>query len=123
MGKPSINPKFKNEWARLAKIHDTSCAHNNEQFPVWHRRYLLEVENALIEADKDLGGDGNIRIPYWKWDSDPTNNFPYEVYEKFSNIESIPGFPKRHLGRGAPRELVADILSHLEQVDTANKAF
>ena len=43
------------------------CAHRAENFPGWHRAYLLEMENALCEADKANGNDGNIGLPYWDW--------------------------------------------------------
>jgi len=38
-----------------------------ETFPAWHRGHLLELERALKEADKELGNDGDIGLPYWDW--------------------------------------------------------
>ncbi|GIL62411.1 hypothetical protein Vafri_16631 [Volvox africanus] len=46
------------------------CAHNIETFPAWHRAYMVEFERALQEADRALGGDGNIALHYWGWEAD-----------------------------------------------------
>lgn len=32
---------------------------------MWHLAYLLEMEAALQAADRKLGGDGAIALPYW----------------------------------------------------------
>lgn len=36
-----------------------------ETFPGWHRAYLKAFEEALQEADRALGNDGLIALPYW----------------------------------------------------------
>ena len=41
------------------------CEHRQETFPGWHRAYLLAFEKALQEADRLLGNDGAIGLPYW----------------------------------------------------------
>ena len=63
------------EYARIAGYHGWPgdlatgatglCAHRRESFPGWHRAYQMEMENALREADKQLGNDGRIGFPYW----------------------------------------------------------
>ena len=37
-----------------------SCA-----LQAWHRAYLVELEQALQAADRALGNDGRIAVPYW----------------------------------------------------------
>jgi len=75
------------QYFRLALIHGGSqarqtylsetddrpgfCIHNRECFPNWHRVYMLDFEQTLRCADIDLGGDGNIGLPYWDWTTKP----------------------------------------------------
>lgn len=47
------------------------CVHGGECFPNWHRVYMLDFEQTLRCADIDLGGDGNIGLPYWDWSIKP----------------------------------------------------
>jgi hypothetical protein len=61
-GKPGTS-----EYEKVCKIHGENCQHNVETFPVWHRAYMLEFEKVLQEADRKLGGDGKIGLPYWDW--------------------------------------------------------
>eukprot|EP00803_Ostreobium_quekettii_P001087 evm.model.scf_853EXC.6 EVM.evm.TU.scf_853EXC.6 scf_853EXC:58036-60614(-) len=63
---------------------DAYCAHRAEHFPAWHRAYLTEFERALQAADRDLGGDGNVALPYWDWtDVDGGEVFPRVIRENF----------------------------------------
>jgi len=39
--------------------------HGRESFALWHRAHLVEFERALRAADRALGGDGNVALPYW----------------------------------------------------------
>ena len=64
------------EYLRLAAIHGGMpsftemaeyCVHGREAFPTWHRGYMKEFETALRHADLELGGDGQIGLPYWDW--------------------------------------------------------
>lgn len=58
------------EWFRLAGYHgwpSQYCAHGIGTFPTWHRAYLLDFEHALQNADRALGNDGDIGLPYWDW--------------------------------------------------------
>ena len=41
------------------------CEHRQETFPGWHRAYLVAFEKGLQEADRALGNDGQIALPYW----------------------------------------------------------
>lgn len=65
------------QWCRLASYHGgfpgvqglpSYCAHGRENFPNWHRPYLLDFEQMLRRADLALGGDGMIGLPYWGWE-------------------------------------------------------
>ena len=57
------------EYFRLASYHGWPdrglCAHQNELFPGWHRGYLCDFEQSLQRADRALGGDGMLGLPYW----------------------------------------------------------
>ena len=61
------------------------CVHGYEAFPGWHRAYLLDFERTMRRADIALGGDGNIGLPYWGWDTVEINGevFPQILREKF----------------------------------------
>jgi tyrosinase len=47
--------------------HDNNAEHATVSFLAWHRAMLWEFEEDLITADVLLGNDGNIGIPYWRW--------------------------------------------------------
>jgi hypothetical protein len=55
---------------------DTNPAHMGPAFFPWHREFLRLFELDLQAADKALGKDGSITLPYWDWtrdnDADPT---------------------------------------------------
>ena len=36
----------------------------------WHRGYLVEFEHELQKADRELGNDGAIALPYWDWQTE-----------------------------------------------------
>src|SRR5579872_5715137 len=46
-------------------------------FLPWHRYFLHQFEIDLQEADRRLGFDGDLTIPYWDWtqDNEPKANF------------------------------------------------
>ena len=77
----------------LASIHERYCQHNSEAFLSWHRLFLILFEVKLREADKRLGGDGNICCPYWNWLEHP----------------SLPNIMRRFVDEGMPEKLRADI--------------
>jgi len=84
-------PPGQSEWHRIAGYHgwpEEYCAHRNESFPGWHRAYLLELENALRQADLELGGDGVVGIPYWDWNDLSTTKdiFPAVIREAFPRL-------------------------------------
>ena len=68
------------------------CAHRAENFPGWHRAYLLEIENALGEADKLNGGDGKLGLPYWDWRRAEVNGqvMPASIREHFGKEFKFP---------------------------------
>jgi len=58
------------EYFRLAGYHgwpNQYCEHGQETFPAWHRAYMVDMERALQVADRELGNDGKIGLPYWDW--------------------------------------------------------
>lgn len=76
------------EFFRLAGYHgwpNDYCHHAQETFPTWHRAFLVAFEQALQVADYQLGGDGNIALPYWDWTKEDKNGnlFP-TVCAKFT---------------------------------------
>merc|ERR1719461_2733283 len=81
------------EWFRLAGYHgwpSQFCHHGKENFPTWHRAYLVDVEQALRKADKALGNDGNIGLPYWNWMITEING---EIFPKILTDE-FPALPE-----------------------------
>lgn len=45
---------------------------------MWHRAFLIRFEEALKEADKALGNDGTLGLPYWDW---TTGMFPEKILD------------------------------------------
>ena len=95
---PESSPFF-----RLASLHGwpgkgtetryAYCEHRQETFPGWHRAYLVAFEEALQAADRDLGNDGRIALPYWDVLGQPSVNgevFPSILREYFPNgVETV----------------------------------
>ncbi len=58
--------------------NDPNYAHQGPAFLPWHRQFILLFEQDLQAADRDLGGDGNLTLPYWDWTNemspDPQQN-------------------------------------------------
>ncbi|GBG32650.1 Matrix metalloproteinase-C [Hondaea fermentalgiana] len=87
------------EWLRLAGYHGWPsndgkgfCVHRAEAFPGWHRAYLLALEEALQEADRALGRDGMIALPYWDFSQYEVNGeiVPRIVREAFGENFAFP---------------------------------
>jgi len=78
------------EFFRLAGYHgwpNDYCVHGQETFPGWHRAYLKELELSLQVADRALGGDGGVALPYWDWsDLSHEEVFPKVVRDFFSEL-------------------------------------
>jgi tyrosinase len=55
-------------YQKYVRWHQNSAEHRTTSFLAWHRAFLWELEEDLIRADLDLSNDGNIAIPYWKWE-------------------------------------------------------
>eukprot|EP01084_Bolivina_argentea_P070650 128470_1 len=76
------------EFFRCASYHGEPppihCHHGRETFPGWHRIYLMDFENALQTADRALGRDGNVSLPYWDWAVNPQDGIPKIVRERFT---------------------------------------
>jgi peptidoglycan hydrolase-like protein with peptidoglycan-binding domain len=77
------------EYTRIAQIHSDHCHHGQESFPAWHRGYLLEMELALQAADRELGGDGRLALPYWDWTSlSVDEGMPRAIAHEFAQMPS-----------------------------------
>jgi tyrosinase len=44
--------------------------HQQTAFPPWHRMFVVSFERDLQAADRALGRDGSITVPYWDWTHD-----------------------------------------------------
>jgi len=62
--------------------------HGTETFAAWNRGHLVEFERALITADKELGNDGRLALPYWDWSRTRANSevLPRILRECFKNL-------------------------------------
>lgn len=49
---------------------DPNFAHQGPAFLPWHREFILLFEQDLQVADKALGNDGSVTLPYWDWTSE-----------------------------------------------------
>ncbi|GFR42674.1 hypothetical protein Agub_g3485 [Astrephomene gubernaculifera] len=79
------------EYFRLARYHgwDKSyCPRGLETFPGWHRGYLVDFERTLQAADRALGRDGHLALPYWGWERGPVAGqlLPRVVRERFAAL-------------------------------------
>ena len=87
------------EFYRLGSYHGYPtdyCTHQTENFPGWHRAYLREYERALQAADRALGGDGAIALPYWDWLRPEING------------QCVPDVIEKHF-KEPPEEVVAEL--------------
>ncbi|GBG24632.1 Matrix metalloproteinase-2 [Hondaea fermentalgiana] len=87
---------------RLAGYHgwpEDFCAHRQENFPAWHRAYLVEYERELRKADRELGNDGHIALPYWDFGEYEVNG--QVLPAAYRDLKGLPeGFFKMaNLGR------------------------
>jgi len=87
----NTNGPQSSEYFRIAGYHGWPtdwCHHGEETFPGWHRGYNCELEQALIKADKALGNDGNIGLPYWDWTQLEIKGevFPKIIREHFGEL-------------------------------------
>eukprot|EP00041_Stephanoeca_diplocostata_P031814 m.1001596 g.1001596 ORF g.1001596 m.1001596 type:complete len:250 (+) comp24031_c0_seq6:88-837(+) len=83
-GKAGTSP-----YATLAGYHgwpNEYCHHGQETFPSWHRGYLVEFEQELRKADKALGNDGNIGLPYWDWAAKDFKGLPTILRKHFVSM-------------------------------------
>ncbi|EOD20284.1 hypothetical protein EMIHUDRAFT_242159 [Emiliania huxleyi CCMP1516] len=99
------------EFFRLAGYHGwpgngaernySYCEHRQETFPGWHRAYLIAFEQSLRDADRALGNDGHIGLPYWDVLARPE-----------LNGQVVPSIVKEHFGNGTavPRALLDESL-------------
>eukprot|EP00479_Gromia_sphaerica_P012783 TRINITY_DN6874_c1_g1_i1.p1 TRINITY_DN6874_c1_g1~~TRINITY_DN6874_c1_g1_i1.p1 ORF type:complete len:204 (+),score=63.28 TRINITY_DN6874_c1_g1_i1:92-613(+) len=101
-----VNEMMKREdvftsWARIGSIHGRFCVHGQETFPGWHRAYLMELEQAIQEVDRDLGNDGTMCIPYWDWTREINGEFTPDII--FNEITKLPDHIGVVINRTRPR--------------------
>ncbi|CAD7699846.1 unnamed protein product [Ostreobium quekettii] len=115
----NTNGSQSSEFFRIAGYHgwpDNFCAHGQEHFPAWHRAYLVEFERALQAADRALGRDGNIGLPYWDWTRD-SSALPPILRQRFSTMPSGLVTDRNELSRDgysrvpSDRQIARDIRS------------
>lgn len=49
---------------------EPNVAHMGPAFFPWHRQFLISFEQDLQAADRRLGKDGSVTVPYWNWTYD-----------------------------------------------------
>ena len=100
-GEPESSPFFQlaayHGWPGKGTERNYSyCEHRQETFPGWHRAYLVAFEEAFQEADRALGNDGRIGLPYWDIIGQPElfgQVFPSILRTAFPNgVETVRGF-------------------------------
>ena len=87
-----------------------------ESFPAWHRIYLHHFEKELRYADRKLGGDGNVAIPYWDFTKQINLGAPSAVVEHFQTFPSNffpPDFMGSLNGQAMQRNAQKQISSQL----------
>jgi tyrosinase len=53
---------------------DPNYAHQGPAFLPWHREFILLFEQDMQNADRSLGQDGTLTLPYWDWTSDTSSD-------------------------------------------------
>lgn len=80
--------------AAFAADPNANPAHKGPAFFPWHRYFLLKFEHDLQDADRALGGDGSLTLPYWDWtndnDSDPAKQRGSVWSDKFMGGNGQP---------------------------------
>ena len=64
------------------------CHYGRESFASWNRLYLREFEKKLSSADKKIGGNGQLALPYWDPLSVSNNEFFPNVIRHFNDLPS-----------------------------------
>jgi Common central domain of tyrosinase len=105
---------------------DDNPAHRGPAFLPWHRHLLLKFEQDLQAADRALGGDGTLTLPYWDWPQDDPSTPDRQpgglwhdefmggpgnpVSGSFSSWVTLPpGGSKLRRGLGSPPALVSTL--------------
>ena len=110
-GEPESSPFFTlaayHGWpGKRTERNYSYCEHRQETFPGWHRAYLVAFEEAFQEADRALGNDGRIGLPYWDVVGQPEVNgqvFPSILRTAFPNgVETVRQFLRDPSASGIP---------------------
>jgi hypothetical protein len=119
---------------------NTNPAHLGPAFFPWHRYFLRKFERDLEAADRALGGDGGVTLPYWDWTHDNGDDpgsqrgwlWRDDLLGGFGNpvttgpfragvwpLVGVPGGLVRALGRSAVFSAASTSLPTKTQVDAA----
>lgn len=106
-----------NDYYRIAAIHGQPAPihgiHGRETFALWHRAHLVDFERRLRLADRALGNDGTIALPYWDFIEHP--EIPDEVlrFQSSFDPELFPADarPSSTLVRASNTQVRANIAS------------
>jgi hypothetical protein len=73
-----------NKWDQLSNTHITyydqihsTLENTNPMFLAWHRQFLYELEQALIQIDPE------VRLPYWDWSVNYSNINNDPIWQKY----------------------------------------
>jgi hypothetical protein len=86
--------------ARTFEIVIFNLAHNNPSFLPWHRVFLRLFEMDLQFADKKLGNDGKIALPYWDFVAETT--FDEASATSVWHNDNFGGFSEVKIGGTGP---------------------
>ncbi|CAD7699860.1 unnamed protein product [Ostreobium quekettii] len=91
------------------RVWNPYCAHSRESFPIWHRAYLWDFEQALQAADRAVSGRSDpIALPYWDWSRVVNGQvYPNILRDRFRDME--PGLLSPRWRFSAPFDAVEDL--------------
>lgn len=81
-------------YAKICSIHgwpssNPFCKHGVPEFAPWHSLYIILMEYFMRKADRELGNNGNIRLPYWDPSVSGGHRIPTWVRNNFGNLDDI----------------------------------
>jgi tyrosinase len=72
----SLPATVTNQYDKYVYWHNDAmnAAHRGSAFFPWHRVFILLFEKDMQAADKALGNDGELGLPYWDWTRDRSSD-------------------------------------------------